>query len=237
MASGLGESTSIPTQNPSCSNGGSDSNDTGDFECNICLELAQDPIVTLCGHLFCWPCLYRWLHHHSYSQECPVCKALIQEEKLVPLYGRGKKREDPRSKPISGMEIPNRPSGQRPETAEPPNASQYRPPGFGMTGGGAFNGGFVQAPTGRFGNIAFFTAFGGLFPSLFNIQVRSFPNVTGYGAPYPGYTYPFPNMFHGGHGHGFAHTPTHAPPHWQDTFLKNLLFLIGFLVLLVVICY
>lgn len=31
------------------------------FECNICLELAKDPIVTLCGHLYCWPCLYRWV--------------------------------------------------------------------------------------------------------------------------------------------------------------------------------
>lgn len=29
------------------------------FECNICLELARDPVVTLCGHLYCWPCLYR----------------------------------------------------------------------------------------------------------------------------------------------------------------------------------
>ncbi|KAL9671167.1 hypothetical protein QQ045_008733 [Rhodiola kirilowii] len=42
-----------------------------------------------------------------------------------------------------------------------------------MTGGGSFNGGFVQAPTGRFGNIAFFTAFGGLFPLLFNIQSQN----------------------------------------------------------------
>jgi E3 ubiquitin-protein ligase RNF5 len=30
------------------------------FECNICLELASEPVVTLCGHLYCWPCLYRW---------------------------------------------------------------------------------------------------------------------------------------------------------------------------------
>ena len=29
------------------------------FACNICLELARDPVVTLCGHLHCWPCLYR----------------------------------------------------------------------------------------------------------------------------------------------------------------------------------
>ena len=29
------------------------------YECNICLELAKEPVVTLCGHLYCWSCLYR----------------------------------------------------------------------------------------------------------------------------------------------------------------------------------
>ena len=29
------------------------------FECNICYELAHEPVVTLCGHLYCWPCIYR----------------------------------------------------------------------------------------------------------------------------------------------------------------------------------
>ena len=38
------------------------------FECNVCLELASDPVVTLCGHLYCWPCLYR----------CVACPGLLR---------------------------------------------------------------------------------------------------------------------------------------------------------------
>ncbi|KAF2283623.1 hypothetical protein GH714_012456 [Hevea brasiliensis] len=126
----------MPPESSTCS--GNNANDAGDFECNICFELAQDPIVTLCGHLFCWPCLYRWLHHHSHSQECPVCKALIQEENLVPLYGRGKTQTDPRAKSYPGIDIPSRPSGQRPETAPPPppphEANNFPNYGFGDGG-------------------------------------------------------------------------------------------------------
>jgi len=29
------------------------------FECNICFDTANEPVVTLCGHLFCWSCLYK----------------------------------------------------------------------------------------------------------------------------------------------------------------------------------
>ena len=29
------------------------------FECNICFELANDAVITLCGHMYCWNCLYR----------------------------------------------------------------------------------------------------------------------------------------------------------------------------------
>ncbi|KAK4387574.1 E3 ubiquitin ligase rnf-5 [Sesamum angolense] len=139
MASGFGESTSRQPPSPFCSSSSNNNSDAGNFECNICLDLAQDPIVTLCGHLFCWPCLYKWLHIHSHSQECPVCKALIEEEKLVPLYGRGKNSTDPRSKSIPGMEIPHRPTGQRPETAPPPdpnaNANAFAQQGYGFMGG------------------------------------------------------------------------------------------------------
>ncbi|KAL6493132.1 hypothetical protein OROGR_032891 [Orobanche gracilis] len=162
MAIGFVESTS---RQPSCSKSNNNSGDAGDFECNICFELAQDPIVTRCGHLFCWPCLYKWLHVHSQSQECPVCKALIEEDKLVPLYGRGKNSMDPRSKSIPVMDIPHRPTGQRPETAPPPdpnNTNAFAQQGFGFMGGFGPFGNFAP-PTARFGNFTLSTALGGCF--------------------------------------------------------------------------
>jgi hypothetical protein len=29
------------------------------FDCNICFDAARDPVVTQCGHLYCWPCLHQ----------------------------------------------------------------------------------------------------------------------------------------------------------------------------------
>ncbi|XP_059647713.1 uncharacterized protein LOC132294020 [Cornus florida] len=176
-------------------NSGEISNDTGNFECNICFELAQDPIVTLCGHLYCWPCLYRWLHIHSHCRECPVCKALIQEEKLVPLYGRGKTSSDPRSRSVPGAEIPNRPAGQRPETAQAPGANYFRQDGMGIMGG------FMPTENARIRNSTFSATFGGLMQSL-NLHVHGFHDATVYGAT-TGFPYMFSSSFHGGHVHGF----------------------------------
>lgn len=34
--------------------------DSSAYECNICYDVAREPVVTMCGHLYCWPCLYRY---------------------------------------------------------------------------------------------------------------------------------------------------------------------------------
>lgn len=93
------------------------SNDNGCFDCNICLESAHEPVVTLCGHLYCWPCIYKWIHVQSspiepdHQQTCPVCKAEISHASLVPLYGRGtsKSESDEAKKLQMGLGIPHRP--------------------------------------------------------------------------------------------------------------------------------
>ncbi|XVF36164.1 hypothetical protein REPUB_Repub19eG0034500 [Reevesia pubescens] len=222
MASGFGGSASHSPQNPYCSSSNNANGDAGNFECNICFDLAQDPIVTLCGHLFCWPCLYKWLNIHSRSHECPVCKALIEEEKLVPLYGRGKSSSDPRSKSIPGVNIPNRPAGQRPETAPPPEPNQFPQNGFGFMGG---LGGFAPMTSARFGNFTLSAAFGGLIPSLFNLQMHGYPDPAMFGPP-AGFPYGFSNSYHGGHAHGYHHHHHHhhhrTAQGQQDQYLKML---------------
>jgi hypothetical protein len=73
------------------------------FDCNICFHMATDPIVTTCGHLFCWPCIYQWQQQQKQQQSttdpvssstavtCPVCSRSIEGQyEIVPIYGRGK---------------------------------------------------------------------------------------------------------------------------------------------------
>ncbi|KAK7396307.1 hypothetical protein VNO78_17217 [Psophocarpus tetragonolobus] len=84
------------------------------FDCNICLDLARDPVVTCCGHLFCWPCLYRWLHLHSDAKECPVCKGEVTLKSVTPIYGRGNNVRT--TEEDSALKIPPRPQARRVES-------------------------------------------------------------------------------------------------------------------------
>lgn len=60
------------------------------FSCAICLDVASDPVVTRCGHLFCWSCLEQWLYSVNSTRDCPVCKGLVDPDvagHIIPLYG------------------------------------------------------------------------------------------------------------------------------------------------------
>ncbi|ORX62191.1 hypothetical protein DM01DRAFT_1403880 [Hesseltinella vesiculosa] len=91
--------------------------DGGFYECNICFDTASHPVLTLCGHLFCWSCLAQWLNAQARNPTCPVCKAGCGKDKVIPIYGRGKEEKDPRNDPS----IPTRPAGQRPPPLRDPN--------------------------------------------------------------------------------------------------------------------
>ncbi|KAH0790715.1 putative E3 ubiquitin-protein ligase RNF5 [Histomonas meleagridis] len=56
------------------------------WKCPICLETLQQPVVTHCGHVFCYPCISEWLRR---SNSCPVCHGQIDASQLIPIYGQG----------------------------------------------------------------------------------------------------------------------------------------------------
>ena len=58
-----------------------------EFACNICFEKVVRPVVTRCGHLFCWQCISVWLERGA--PDCPVCKSPVTRATLIPIYGRG----------------------------------------------------------------------------------------------------------------------------------------------------
>jgi E3 ubiquitin-protein ligase RNF5 len=117
--------TSKTSTKPDLNNDEEEKRDDSIYVCNICLDTAKDAVVSMCGHLYCWPCLSTWLETRPHRQLCPVCKAAISKDKVIPLYGRNsEKQQDPRSK------IPPRPQGQRTE----PESNQFQ--GFQSFGGG-----------------------------------------------------------------------------------------------------
>ncbi|XP_071721913.1 E3 ubiquitin-protein ligase RMA1-like [Rutidosis leptorrhynchoides] len=105
----------------------------GSFDCNICLDSASDPVVSLCGHLYCWPCIYKWLYNESPStkenkqkgRHCPVCKANLNDSSFIPLYCHGKSDSDSDSK--SGSIVPRRPPPSRLNTSANSMTSAFLP--------------------------------------------------------------------------------------------------------------
>ncbi|KAA0193409.1 hypothetical protein HAZT_HAZT000213 [Hyalella azteca] len=84
---------------------------------------------------FSWPCLHQWLELRPNNKTCPVCKAAISRDKVIPLYGRGAdSSSDPRNK------APPRPAGQR--TEPEPQHSFMNGFGFGGDGAGGAGGNF-----------------------------------------------------------------------------------------------
>ncbi|CAD5222404.1 unnamed protein product [Bursaphelenchus xylophilus] len=102
-------SSSTATEQPDSHESTEKPEENARFECNICLDVAKDAVVSKCGHLFCWPCLHQWLETRPNQQLCPVCKSAISHDKVIPIYGRGGNESDPRTK------VPPRPRGQRSE--------------------------------------------------------------------------------------------------------------------------
>ncbi|XP_029725794.2 LON peptidase N-terminal domain and RING finger protein 1 [Aedes albopictus] len=51
--------------------------ETSDFDCVLCCRTLWRPVVTPCGHTYCWVCLDRCM---DYSSSCPLCMAPLIEQ-------------------------------------------------------------------------------------------------------------------------------------------------------------
>ena len=120
---------------------------TSPFECNICIDTAQQAVVSKCGHLYCWPCIYQWMSQKPLNPTCPVCKGVISKDTLTPIYGKCGNLSDPRD------EAPPRPQGQR---QEPPQQNNF------VLGGPFGNELTFQIGIGAF-PFGLFTNFGALY--------------------------------------------------------------------------
>ncbi len=76
------------------------------LDCIICMGPVEDPIVTMCGHLYCWACLYSWSATKSERIfDCPSCHTPVHLNAIIPLYSMTSS-----AKTIQGDNIPPRPS-------------------------------------------------------------------------------------------------------------------------------
>ncbi|KAI4333201.1 hypothetical protein L6164_018038 [Bauhinia variegata] len=93
------------------------SNNGSFFDCNICLDMARDPILTCCGHLFCWPCFYWLSHSYSNARECPVCRGEVTEADIIPIYGNATISSSHELElKEAGLRVPPRPNARRIES-------------------------------------------------------------------------------------------------------------------------
>ncbi|KAI9339949.1 hypothetical protein BDR26DRAFT_861869 [Obelidium mucronatum] len=237
-------STAEPSTKPDAKKPSTEEEEEGGmFECNICLDMASSPVVTLCGHLFCWPCLSRWITSRTRnSNTCPVCKAGIEKEKLIPIYCKGK-TDDPRNS------VPEeRPAGQRPEAV--PQA------GFGGFFGGG--GGGVGNPFAPGNNVGFNPFFGGLPGAQFTVGGTNIHFSAGFGPlgllfPLLGMGYNFLRGRTGGpdvtgvgaaaggvpvgNGAGVSHDARMAQVVAQQAFISRVFLLISALVFVAIVLY
>ena len=81
-------------------------------ECPICLNNARLPIVTKCGHIFCWECIKGWVKTKG-KLECPICKDGIKLEEVIKLYSGDNE--------VKKGEVDDRPQQERikPEVIQP----------------------------------------------------------------------------------------------------------------------
>lgn len=90
--------------------------ENSEYQCRICNKLAARPVITLCGHMFCWDCIDRVLTQDN-SSSCPVCRSGVSKETLTPIYITEEAKSEANSNP--------RPQATREPARSNPNYSRF----------------------------------------------------------------------------------------------------------------
>ena len=92
------------------------------FDCNICLSTAEDPVLTCCGHIFCWPCFYHLPCSYANAKECPACGGEVIETNIIPIYGNANANADSTA---THSDDPDLPSSILPPRPPAPRISRF----------------------------------------------------------------------------------------------------------------
>ncbi|XP_017020176.1 uncharacterized protein [Drosophila kikkawai] len=59
------------------------------YFCRHCKDYVRGGVITICGHIFCWTCLWPLLADNP-SPDCPQCQTrLILHMDIIPFHGQG----------------------------------------------------------------------------------------------------------------------------------------------------
>ena len=106
--------------------------------CGICHQPLKSPVVTDCGHTFCWRCL---CSHMETSSNCPLCNNILDKTKFIAIFGHGK--EDPHLEDLPPLPEDNPPPPRQNQRNQQTNQQFNHRQGRGMPQQIHFNlGGF-----------------------------------------------------------------------------------------------
>ncbi|KAH8292965.1 hypothetical protein KR054_001504 [Drosophila jambulina] len=83
----------------------------GPYTCWHCHEYVLGGVITICGHMFCWTCLWPFVADKLHP-ECPQCQTrLFLHEDIIPFYGEGPNARPEESDFLAEPGAVPRPSG------------------------------------------------------------------------------------------------------------------------------
>jgi len=94
-----------PAPDGACSAAAGDADDDDRWRCPICLDSLREPVVTRCGHAFCWPCITEWIQRGQ--AVCPCCQGRVDVARLIPIHGQYSEADtSPPRAPFPGFDRP-----------------------------------------------------------------------------------------------------------------------------------